>query len=780
MKYCVFKKIIYGLSYAVILMLITINTFASDNDYSFDPSLSNAAAYGTKLNANDGYQSITRNASLTQPGPPNWLLIVIVLIVVSGVLYRNRIIQQELEKRILIQDKLAISEQKFRTLFDLSPVLINAFDDDGRCTLWNKECEKVFGWTLEELNDHKSPLALFYPDVKVQQEVLKAIRTSDQNSFKEWYPRTKDDRTLVTLLANITLPSGEIINIGYDISRQRKKELEVNEKTQELKEQKAQLTIAKKNAEKANKSKSEFLANMSHEIRTPMNGVIGILNLLQRTKLTEQQASYIGKINTSSQLLLEIINDILDFSRIEAGKLNIEKIHFSLPNVLSNIENIMQIKASENNLLFFITNNSNYDIFYGDPLRLSQVLINLINNAIKFTHEGKVELKIESINNDHMKFSVIDTGIGISDKQKISLFQAFNQLDNSTTRKYGGSGLGLSISKQLIELMDGHIGLKSVLHKGSDFFFEILLAKGDVNKVAFKRHEQTKVQDLSLFENKHILLVEDNIINQDVLSLFLIESGFTISVANNGQEALEKLSQSDCTFDLVLMDIHMPVMDGYESSRKIRKTLKYTEIPIIALTANVVQDVEIKCRQSGMNDFLSKPVDYNHLLNVLSRHLKDSDQDQDKNIKWPVADGESLAVQGGSETLPGIVQSRARKFLGDDIEQLKKVLIQFREQYEQSAQQLKEFLLQKNYSEAYLLAHSIKGVSAIFGAQELCNASLALEKLLQFSEFDSSDPDGSEPDSSEPDSSELKKALQDYKKELIQIIKTSHLIEKQI
>ncbi len=690
----------------------------------------------------------------------NWLFFIAAFIVLLLISYRNKIIQKELEKRLLVQEQLTISEQKFSLLFDLSPILVDSFDENGRCVLWNKECEKVFGWTKEELNQHKEPLALFYPDPEIRKHVIDSVCSGGDNVFREWYPITKSGKQLVNLWANIILPSGDVINIGYDISEQRKKEIEIHEKNQELKEQKEQLILAKQNAEKANRSKSEFLANMSHEIRTPLNGVIGLLNLLQQTTLTDKQSDYINKIDVSSQLLLEVINDILDFSKIEAGKLIIENIHFSLQDLIANVEDIMQLKASEKNLSFIIDNQSCVDFFYGDSLRLSQVLINLLNNAIKFTQKGKVELKIESLDDHYLKFSVIDSGIGISDEQQASLFQAFNQLDNSTTRKYGGSGLGLTISKQLVELMGGTISLKSQLGEGSQFIFTIKLLPGDKNNIKFIRPYQTQMHSLSVFKDKQVLLVEDNKINQEVLALFLRESGFLVSIANNGEEALQKLSSIETIYDAVLMDIHMPIMDGYKATEKIRNELGLKQLPIIALTANIMQDVKQECLSVGMNDYLSKPVNYSQLLNVLSKNMQLNRTIVDEEEADFISDDNYLHSDENVQLL-GIDQTIARQFLGDDTEQLKKVLIQFREQYAQVDQQINDYIKQQNYLEAHLLTHSIKGVSSIMGATMLSEAALILEKQLLLDK---------------PDRDKLRENLQQFKRHLAQIIHTSHIL----
>ncbi|MFK5892679.1 MAG: transporter substrate-binding domain-containing protein [Pseudomonadota bacterium] len=669
-------------------------------------------------------------------------LLAVFLIIIVGVITWNLRLKKEIKKRKLVQQELEISEEKFRTLFDLSPVLIDSFNNTGHCTLWNKECEKVFGWTIDEINKHKNTLALFYPNPEVQKAVLKSFKNKSEIVFKEWHPINKEGEELTTLWANVILPNGDIINIGYDITQQRKNELETQEKNKQIEILNKDLTFqikertknfiaaknAKEQAENATKSKSEFLANMSHEIRTPMNGIIGMVHLILQTSLNEEQKNYLKKIDCSSQLLLEVINDILDFSKIEAGKLSIETIDFNIHTVLSHIKNLMQFKASEKDLLFSINYPDKDYIFSGDPLRLSQILINLVNNAIKFTQQGTVELTIRLLQNEQVQFSIKDTGIGISTEQQANLFQSFNQIDTSTTREYGGSGLGLSISKQLVELMKGKIWLKSELDKGSEFTFEIKLPKGDPDKIDIIEQQQLESSNLNFFKDKQILLVEDNEINQEVLEIFLIKMGFQVATASNGQEALDKLSQHNIKYDAVLMDLHMPIMDGYQASRIIRSELDLTTLPIISLTANVMQDVKEKCLKAGMNDYLSKPVNHTELLKMLGKYIKSTElKDEEINHFLPDHKNETMFLD---EDLPGIDLAIASKYLGDDIQQLSAMLIQFREKYTPSYEQVNQLINKNDFVSAKNVFHSIKGVANIIGAKELAATALQLEMGL--------------------------------------------------
>ena len=384
----------------------------------------------------------------------------------------------------------------------------------------------------------------------------------------------------------------------------------VEEKTQELE-------IAKNKAEESTKLKSEFLANMSHEIRTPMNAIIGMSHLALESSLDEKQKNYIQKISDSAKTLLEIINDILDFSKIEAGKLSIDKHEFNLVDVVDNVINLIEFKAHEKNLKLVVEyNNSVGKKFYGDSLRISQILINLLSNAIKFAESGDVGLYISKVKNAQIRFKVKDTGIGLTQEQIDKLFESFNQADGSTTRKYGGTGLGLAISKQLVELMGGKIWVESEYGKGSEFIFEIPLAKTNLHKT---KPQPKNNLNITTLRGSHILLVEDNTTNQEIILGLLQNSGIDVDIAFNGGEALEMFRKNQEKYELILMDLQMPIMDGYEATKLIRELDK--KIPIVALTANAMREDIEATKKIGMQEHLNKPIEVDRLYATLLKYI---------------------------------------------------------------------------------------------------------------------------------------------------------------
>ncbi len=380
------------------------------------------------------------------------------------------------------------------------------------------------------------------------------------------------------------------------------------------------LEVEKLKAEKATRSKSLFLANMSHEIRTPMNGIIGMTYLMKQTDLSDKQRRFLEKIESSSTLLLGIINDILDFSKIEAGKLNIVAEASSLRECIQTVYQLLEDRAREKELDFYLELEFEQNSVIMDALRLSQVLTNLLSNAIKFTSKGYVVLHV-SQNDTRYRFEVRDSGIGLSEAQQAVLFQSFTQADDSTTRKFGGTGLGLAISKQLVEMMGGTIALESTPNVGSTFSFELELpkAKEVITRQTLHADSTALLNRLkSLSQSVHLLLVEDNAMNREVFHSIVEPMGFEIVDACNGKEALEAFEKRR-DFSMILMDLQMPVMDGYEATRRIR--IMDAEIPIVALSASALEEDVKRSMHSGVNAHLNKPVVVEALYATLLRYL---------------------------------------------------------------------------------------------------------------------------------------------------------------
>jgi len=405
----------------------------------------------------------------------------------------------------------------------------------------------------------------------------------------------------------------------------QKNKKEIIKKSEELKIKNQELNKALKTAEDAAKTKAQFLANMSHEIRTPMNGVIATADILNDMDLKTEQKELVNIIQKSGNLLLKIINDILDFSKIEVGKMNIQNISFNLIDSVGSIIDVFKISSKEKKIemLTFIDSRIKMNIF-GDDIRINQILINLIGNAIKFTNEGEVVLKIDLIEDAEnyytIKFAIEDSGIGISiEKQKI-IFEAFTQENGSTTRLYGGTGLGTTISKMLVDLMGGKIGLESPnpnnkINKNGSIFFFILKLKKD--KTFIKQENLDSTYNLANIKKIKILIAEDNIVNQKILLSVLKQIKLNAEIANNGQEVLDKLANEK--FDLVFMDIQMPILDGIKTVEIMRK--KNDNTLVIAMTANAMNEDKDMCINAGMNDYISKPFKKDDLYKLLYKYF---------------------------------------------------------------------------------------------------------------------------------------------------------------
>jgi signal transduction histidine kinase/CheY-like chemotaxis protein len=392
--------------------------------------------------------------------------------------------------------------------------------------------------------------------------------------------------------------------------------MERRESEERLQNMNNNLEKARKQLEESMAVKEQFLANMSHEIRTPMNAIVGFTELLQQTELNEEQQQYVDAVRSSGQNLLVIINDILDFSKIQSGKINLETTSMNLRVMMETVMAMMHPKASGKkiNLSFYIQENIPA-LLLGDPIRLSQVLINLIDNGIKFTEEGEVRISVYLISENEktvkLKFEIRDTGIGIPEDKLSSIFDGFTQASNETTRKYGGTGLGLAISKQLIELQNGSLQVESEINTGSIFTFNITFEK---NVLSAKEKNHAVQQFYTSLTGIHILLVEDNELNQMLVQKMMNEVKCKVEVAENGRVAIQKIEKT--FFDIILMDIGLPGIDGYEVTQHIRNKLSppQSAIPIIAVTAHALKGEEEKCLSAGMNGYISKPFNKEELF----------------------------------------------------------------------------------------------------------------------------------------------------------------------
>jgi TMAO reductase system sensor TorS len=477
---------------------------------------------------------------------------------------------------------------------------------------------------------------------------------------------------------------------------------------------------ARLEAEQADRAKSAFLATMSHEVRTPLNGILGIANLLEDTRMDGLQRGFVETIKYSGETLLAMLNEILDFSKLDAGKMSLEMIDFDLNRLVKSVTDLMQSRASEKGLLI------EYDIrgdtpayVSSDPTRLRQVLLNLTNNAIKFTERGKIAIRVRPVLEEgwdaRLRFEVADTGIGISDEEKRKLFKEFSQVDSTISRKYGGTGLGLSICFKIVELLKGDIGVDSVKGQGSTFWFEIPVRVSDHDPL----YEEEKQKTYEVTQPLRILLVDDNDINQKVAAGLLQRLKHIVTVAGNGQEAIEQVKAGD--FDLILMDMQMPVMDGLEATQRIKALGgKAAAIPIIALTANAMKSDNEKCLAAGMVDHIAKPINPKDLYDKIARHAPESARIDDSE-KAPPAEAYNPANR---EILDTASLQQLESFLGRDY-----VMNLLDETLDLFPQYIKRIQDNARDSETlFLVAHDLKGLSATLGLMAFSALAEAIER----------------------------------------------------
>ncbi|AWB66922.1 hypothetical protein C2869_10955 [Saccharobesus litoralis] len=510
--------------------------------------------------------------------------------------------------------ELNINEAKFKAIIEHAPIMINSFDEQGVCLLWNSCCVSTLGYSHQDIIDCDDPMHLFYPDDAIKQQVYQDINKADGH-FREYQVQIRNGKQRYQMWANFKLPSGAAIAIGYDVTKQRLAEQEILEQQQHL------LTLSKE-AEAASHAKSEFLANMSHEIRTPMNGVYGTLQLLANS-VADNDKALLDNATLSCKSLLAIINDILDFSKIEAGKMSLEQVRFSFKEIVTQVAHEFDHQASQQSTVLEIDIAKDYtDGWIGDPTKIRQILVNLVSNAIKFTQMGVVRIHVDSsltANKSELKFSVEDNGIGMDPQAVDKLFSRFEQADNSTTRKYGGTGLGMAICSKLIEKMQGYTQVNSEINKGTKI--EVCLPLPTASLECETTTNTTKqIPDLT---GRKILLAEDNEINQIIFVSMMAKTHADIQVAANGLQAISLVEEF--APELIFMDIQMPEMDGLEACERIRE--QHPNLPIIALTANVIEQDIKKYKERGFNGHVGKPIELAELYKATHIHLALSSND---------------------------------------------------------------------------------------------------------------------------------------------------------
>jgi PAS domain S-box-containing protein len=525
---------------------------------------------------------------------------------INGYIWQYRDITLEKKQANLTKQ----SEEKYRGILEnMNLGLLEVGIEDEIIKAYPKFCE-LTGYDENELLG-KSAIKMLLPDElkSVMSEEYKKREDGKSGVYEIQIKKKNDDLIWVIIggapFYNLDGELGGTIGIHLDITERKLMEQE--------------LRVSKLHAEQSSRAKEQFLANMSHEIRTPINGINGMARLMQGTILSEEQDGYISAIRTSVDNLSIIINDILDVSKIEAGKMTFENIGFNLKETLKQALRLIDLKAEEKGILLATNIDASIpEVVISDPTRINQVIINLLSNAVKFTTEGIVILNcslVDKIGDKvRLKFEVIDTGIGIGKEKIEHVFENFSQEDVSTIREFGGTGLGLTISQQIVKLLDGELCVNSEKGKGSTFYFIIDLKVGTLADIPQKKSLPISELSLESVLNKKVLLVEDNRINQILTTNILKKWKMVVDLAVNGEMAIDKLKEQ--SYDVILMDMQMPIMGGMEAASIIRKELKLTT-PIIALTAKAILGIKEDCLEIGMNDYISKPFDHSELFNKI-------------------------------------------------------------------------------------------------------------------------------------------------------------------
>jgi PAS domain S-box-containing protein len=663
------------------------------------------------------------------------LVLSVVSIIACAVNFKMRLMLAE--KNISVE----ISEKKFKSIFHNSAEGIFQSTLDGKWLTLNKTCADILGYdSTDELA--KVGVDDLYLDTDERTKILNELIEKKQIVNRKLKLKKKDGNEAVVILNNrlVTNEDGNKYLEGniHDVTEQTRAEEMRRLAEEALTAEKIKSENLTKEALRLSGTKSKFLANMSHEIRTPMNGILGFLTLIEAGAYEnkDELKQFSSSARYSAESLLDVINSVLDLSKIEAGKTEIEEQDFNLIKVIDHSISVITPIAIEKQSTIFreIPDNVETDL-RGDQTKIRQILINLLSNAVKFTSNGSIEIKVrtkrEEKDDVRLFISVIDTGIGIPADKVTQLFKPFSQVDGSESRQLGGTGLGLVICKEFINLMGGKIGVSSEKGKGSSFNFDIKLKvqspttaqdsfKDDAietkqNKTETALLPRKDEKELTAARGEHhVLLAEDNMINQKVSIKILNRAGYNVTAVSNGAEVLEAIDKYK--FDLILMDIQMPEVDGYAATKELRKLKnEYSKIPIIALTAHALMGDREKCIEAGMNDYLTKPIISDKLIVKVDTLLK-----IDQYKLEPVAE----VLQDESVIFD---YERLKKVSMNDTEFEKELLTSFLEDINNKLEKMTELVNLKEMAKIMKLAHTIKGASYSVGAQQLGNEAFAIE-----------------------------------------------------
>lgn len=662
--------------------------------------------------------------------------------------YKNGVLGgywQDITQKFADEEELRTSR---RLLYDAQEAAdIGCYITDLQTGEW--ECtpvmDRIFGIEADYPHNVEGWVQFMHPDFTqpMNDYLLACIRDKKpfDAEYKMFRPKDGEERWMHGLGKIVFDRDGlpvSLLGTVQDITERKKAEKLIADANKTLEQQvierTRELVIAKEQAEQASLAKSQFLANMSHEIRTPMNAIIGMLQILQKDAADEKSIRRLEKLNQAARHLLSILNDILDLSKIESQKLSLDIAPFRLDDVLSSVGELYRQQAEDKQLSFGIVvdDELRQQVLISDAMRITQILVNYLGNAVKFTDKGSVTLTVtaeKQADELALRFAVTDTGIGITAEQQQRLFQNFSQADNSTSRRYGGTGLGLAISKRLAELLEGEAGVESAFGAGSTFWFLIRAKTGQHADII-----KTTAADVVIRDGIRVLLVEDNELNQEVATEILAGAGIEVSVAANGEEGVRAAAGE--AFDLILMDMQMPVMNGLDATIQIRQLPQYRNTPIIALTANAYSEDRLACFDAGMTDFLAKPYDAAKLLAMIADRLPGD------NLSRPAAVDSS--PHKAYAVYPELDMNKGIQHCADNDELYFRLLQRFADEFTGKVSGLGKLLNDGKVHEAERIMHQLKGLSQTLGTPAVAELAIKLDNKFKHPEqgkVDASDVD---------------------------------------